>query len=261
MRRRTIYAATSLEILRDSRDDEAVQSLFLTGTDTGVGKTVLAAALLAAARARGIDAVPMKPVQTGCLRRGRTLAAPDLEFCLSAADLEPAPEELRWMCPYRFMLASSPHLAARKARVHILEGFIARNFRRILTQHEAVVVEGAGGVLVPIGDRRTMLDLMKTLGLPVLLAARPGLGTLNHTLLSLRELRRAGLRILGVVFVDSARTTWGAIERDNLRTIRKLGGVPFVGRLSYLPGFARGRPTNRERRQIDRFFRALEEHL
>lgn len=234
-----------------------MRSVFITATDTGVGKTVLAAALLAAARAKGINAVPMKPVQTGCVRRGRRIVAPDLEFCLSAAGLDPSPQERQWMCPYRFILASSPHLAAALARVHISKGGILENFRRILSRHEVVIVEGAGGLLVPINERQTMLDLMRALRLPVLLAARPGLGTLNHTLLSLHALRRAGLRVAGVVLVDRTRRPWGAIERDNLRTIRRLGRVPFVERLPYVPGFARGRPTRGERFKISRFFETL----
>lgn len=274
-------------------------SLFVTGTDTGVGKTVLCAAILAGARARGIDAVPMKPIQTGCIRlspgrrvrlRQRAtarqgapalpcrdpagteagppdptaidqLVAPDLEFCLSAAGLNPPIEERRWMCPYRFMMASSPHLAAARARVHLLEETIGRNFRKILAKSDAVVVEGAGGVLVPIGGGRTMLNVMKALRLPVLLAARPGLGTLNHTLLSVHELERAKLRIAGIVLVDSTPAPWGPIEKDNQRTIRDLAGVDFVARLPYLPRFAQGRATASELRRIGRFFQSFEEAL
>ena len=210
-----------------------MKSVFITGTDTGVGKTVVAASLLAAARARGINAAPMKPVQTGCVTRGRRLVAPDLEFCLSAADLNPAPQERHWMCPYRFIPASSPHLAAAHAGAHIQKETIRANFRRILKKNDAVVVEGAGGVLVPIDGRQTMLDLMKHLRLPVLLVARSGLGTLNHTLLSLHELRRAKLKVLGVVLVDSRPGKAGPIEKDNLRTIEKMGGVQVLAHLPF----------------------------
>ncbi len=230
-----------------------MNGLFITGTDTGVGKTVLSAALLLALRRNGVDAVPMKPVQTGCVRRGSRVIAPDLEFCLASADLNPASEERHWMCRYRYMLASSPHLAAERARLHIYKETIVRDFRRILKKHDAVLVEGAGGVLAPLSRHQTMLDLMKALGLPVLLAARPGLGTINHTLLSIHELRRAKLKVAGVVFVDSRPGRWTLIEKDNLRAIRELSGVPFVGHLPHLPGFARGKPTPAERRAMDRF--------
>jgi dethiobiotin synthetase len=210
-----------------------MRSVFITGTDTGIGKTVVAASLLAAARSRGINAAPMKPVQTGCLRSGRRLLAPDLEFCLSTADLNPAPQERHWMCPYRFIPASSPHLAAAHAGAHIQKETIRSNFRKILKKYDSVIVEGAGGVLVPIDGKNTMLDIMKALRLPVILVARTGLGTINHTLLSLAELRRAKLEVLGVVLVQSTPGRRGVIEEDNVRTIARLGRAPVLACLPF----------------------------
>ena len=215
------------------------QGLFITGTDTGVGKTVVTAALLTLLRARGVDAVPMKPVQTGCRRVRGGLHAPDLDFVLRMAGLHPPVEELSWMCPYRFAPACSPHLAARRAHADIRLGRIRDGFRRLGRRHAAVLVEGAGGVLVPLDARHTMLDLMQDLGLPVVLVARPGLGTLNHTLLSLAALRGAGLRIAGVLLVDTQPRRWGTIERDNAATIARLGRVPVLGRLPYLAELGR----------------------
>ena len=214
-----------------------MRSVFITGTDTGIGKTVVAASLLAAARARGIRAAPMKPVQTGCVRRGRRIVAPDLEFCLSAADLNPAPQERLSMCPYRFITASSPHLAAARAGAHIQKETIRAHFRTILKKYEVIFVEGAGGVLVPIDEKNTMLDIMKALRLPVLLVARAGLGTINHTLLSLRELHRAKLSVIGIVLVQSTPGKPGAIEKDNIRTIEKLGGAPVLASLPFRKRF------------------------
>ena len=208
-----------------------MKSVFITGTDTGIGKTVVAAGLLAAARARGIDAVPMKPVQTGC---ARNLAAPDLDFCLREARFKPWPHERDWMCPYRFIPACSPHLAARLARKRIQIRKIAGGFNRLASLHEAVIVEGAGGVLAPINEKNTMLDIMKALRLPVILVARAGLGTINHTLLSLRELRHAKLKVVGVVLVESAPGKRSVIEKDNLRTIERLSGIPILAYLPYM---------------------------
>lgn len=215
-----------------------MKSVFITGTDTGVGKTVVAASLLAAARARGIHAAPMKPVQTGCTGRGSRLRAPDLDFCLAAADLNPAPEEQRWMCPYRFIPAASPHLAARLRGLHISKETIKAHFRKILSKYDAVVVEGAGGVLVPIDERNTMLDIMKALRIPVILVARAGLGTINHTLLSLAELRRAKLNVIGIVLVQSTPGKKGIIEKDNARTIGRLGGAPVLACLPFRKRFS-----------------------
>jgi len=211
-----------------------MKSVFITGTDTGVGKTVVAASLLAAARARGIDAVPMKPVQTGC---SRNLAAPDLDFCLRAAQFKPQPNEQDLMCPYRFIPACGPHLAARLAHKRIRIGKIAGAFRRLSSLHETVIVEGAGGVLVPIDEKNSMLDIMKSLQLPVILVARTGLGTINHTLLSLAELRRAKLDVIGVVLVQSAPGKQGVIEKDNARTIGKLGLAPVLACLPFQKHF------------------------
>lgn len=210
------------------------RGIFITGTDTDVGKTAVAVALLLLLRHRGLDAVPMKPIQTGCLKHGDDLIAPDLDKSLHALHLTPTVEEAEWMCPYRYIPACSPHLAARIARRPIQLRRIAAAFRRLAARHDFVVAEGAGGVLVPLDERRTMLDLMRVLDLPVLVVARPNLGTLNHTLLTLAALRAAGLKIVGVVVVSTKRGRRGRIERDNLASIAKLGRVKVLGRLPFI---------------------------
>ncbi|MBP7830706.1 MAG: dethiobiotin synthase [Kiritimatiellae bacterium] len=205
---------------------------FITGTDTGVGKTAVLAALLCALRRAGRDAAPMKPVQTGCRRTRGGLVPPDLETALRAAGFPPGAARDPRMCPYRFAPACSPHLAAARAGTRIRLSVILKAFRQLAREHSVILVEGAGGLLVPLNERETMLDLMKALALPVVVAARPGLGTLNHTLLTLRELRREGLRVGGVILVCTRPGRWGAIERDNMETLRRRGRVP-VYRLSY----------------------------
>ena len=219
-----------------------MSGIFVTGTDTGVGKTLVAAGLLRALREAGADAVPMKPVQTGCVRRHGGLMAPDLEFCLKAAGMVPTAEERARMAPYCFRPACSPHLAAQQAGRVISLARIRGAFRQLQDAHEVVVVEGAGGVFVPIDGRRTMVDLMKTLGLPVVLVGRPGLGTINHTLLSIQALRQAGLTVMAVVLNQTTPGRPGWIERDNRKTIQKMGGVPVLASLGFgmtLPRVAR----------------------
>ncbi len=218
-----------------------MRSLFVTGTDTGVGKTVAAAAVLALAVRRGLDVAPMKAVQTGCPRRGARLGAPDLDFALRMAGLHPAAADRVAMAPYRFPLAASPHLAAAHAGRRLSVAGLVRRFERLRARHAAVVVEGAGGVLVPLNGRATMRDLMAALGLPVLLVARTGLGTLNHTLLSLEALRAARLDILAVMLCDTAGGRPGLVERDNAIALRARAGVPVLGPLPFLPGLARPR--------------------
>lgn len=209
------------------------RGLFVTGTDTGVGKTVVAAAILRTWREMGVDAVPMKPVQTGCAGRGRRLLAPDLDTCLRVAGLRADPDEYALMAPYRYRPACSPHLAARLAGQSITFGRIQASAKALLATHERLVVEGAGGLLVPMGGRRTMLDLIESFGFPVVVVARPGLGTLNHTLMTLELLRFRGLRIAGVVVNQSQPGCIGRIERDNLRTLERVGRVRVLAFLRY----------------------------
>jgi len=205
--------------------------IFVTGTDTGIGKTVVSAVLVSILRADGTDAVPMKPVQTGCEIRDGRMTAPDLEFAVRPIDPALSPDEMDMMCPYRFEAPCSPHLAAAREERAVSVECILGCFHDLAERHDFVVVEGAGGVLVPLNEQEMMVDLMAGLHLPVLLVARPGLGTLNHTLLSLRELSRAGLDVLGVVFNETSAAGPGYIESDNAATIERLGGVPVLGRL------------------------------
>lgn len=227
---------------------QTASGFFVTGTDTGVGKTVVSAAILSVLRAGGLDAVPMKPVQTGCAGSGDRLTAPDLAFCLAKAGVRPRAGEMADMAPYRFRPACSPHLAAELARVTIRAARIRSAFRRLAWTHEAVVVEGAGGTLVPISPRATMLDVMAALGLPVIVVARPSLGTINHTLLTLNELRRSGRAVAAVVVCASRAEPAGRIERDNLRTIARVGRVRVIGPLPHWPDIGRADAAEFRRR-------------
>lgn len=209
------------------------EGIFITGTDTGVGKTAVSAILLASLRKAGIDAVPMKPVQTGCKTIKGRLLAPDLEFMLKFGGIKPPDADRNLMCPYRFKPACSPHLAAAMAGKSISLNKIRKCFQKLSSQHEAVIVEGAGGLLTPISGKKTMLDLMKMLKLPVILVARPGLGTINHTLLSIREIRCAGLKLEGVILNQTQPGRPGFIEKDNFTTIARLGKVKVLGCISF----------------------------
>jgi dethiobiotin synthetase len=207
-----------------------MKGVFVTGTDTGVGKTVLTATLTALLRERGVDAVPAKPVQTGT---GGARGSPDLTFCLRVAGVHASRAELELMSPYRYRRACSPHLAAREERRPVRLDGIVRSLARLAADHDLLVVEGAGGVFVPLGARVTNLDLMERLRLPVVVAARPGLGTINHTLLTVQALQRRRLPVLGVVLVQATLAPWGLIEADNLRTIEAWAGAPVLGRIPY----------------------------
>ncbi|HEY3489274.1 MAG TPA: dethiobiotin synthase [Candidatus Deferrimicrobiaceae bacterium] len=214
-----------------------MRGLFVTGAGTDVGKTTVAAGLLRMLRAQGLDAVPMKPVQTGARRdEDGTLNAPDLDVSLAAAGLSPDAAERARMSPCLFEPACSPHLAARLYGRLIDAGTIFAAAQWLSARHDALVVEGAGGVLVPIGEGRTMADLMVCLAMPVVLVSPGGLGAINHALLSIEAIRSRGLRLLGVVMTETHRVPEVSryIHEDNVRTIAEAGKTKILARIPYL---------------------------
>ena len=182
-----------------------MRGLFVTGTDTGVGKTVLSAALML----RYPNARYWKPIQTG----------PDDDTAevrrLSGGLVRD--EGIRLPDPV------SPHLAARRAGTSIDLGALLPSRD---SDGAVYIVEGAGGVLVPVNDSQTMVDLMVLLGLPVIVAARTTLGTINHTLLTLEALRARSLKIAGVVMIGEA-------NRENRAAIERYGGVRVLGEMPW----------------------------
>ncbi|HUB35578.1 MAG TPA: dethiobiotin synthase [Solirubrobacteraceae bacterium] len=206
-----------------------MRGLFVTGTDTGVGKSVLSAALLAAISEAGERVRAHKPVVTG-------LDDPPGEWpadhVLLGAAAGMAPEDV---APLRYGPAASPHLATELEGETIDSGGLiarAREAMRLGEEEDAtLILEGVGGLLVPLADDFSVLDLAVELNLPLLVAARPGLGTINHTLLTLRTARSAGLEVRAV-----ALTPWPAesaqaapLERSNRETIARLGEIEVVG--------------------------------
>lgn len=216
------------------------RGLFIAGTDTDVGKTVVAAGLLRMLRKRGLDAYPMKPVQTGAEMADGVLRAPDLECCITAADLNPSEEERELMAPFLYRPACSPHLAGRMSGAHPDIERIVQCYDDLGRTHECVLVEGAGGVFAPLDEERTMLDLMQKLGAPVLLVSRGALGAINHSLLSLAVLREAGLRVIGVVVNDPAPAAGDFIRRENPAAIAQFGKAAILGDLTFAGDLAEG---------------------
>lgn len=210
--------------------------VFVTGTGTGVGKTLTTAILLKILLAEGIDVVPMKPVQTGaeCDRSGN-FVAPDLDFLLQMAGLESSSKERSLMNPYLFQPACSPHLAANLEDRPIEFPKIVSAFSELLENHQFVIVEGAGGALVPIDSKLLMTDLMLELDLPVVVVANSQLGTINHTLLTLEALRNRGIPILGLVLSDQDESAADDfIANDNVKLLTERAGVPLLMRVPFL---------------------------
>ncbi len=200
-----------------------MRGLFITGTGTGVGKTVLSAALLAAIAAAGEPVRVHKPVVTGLDEASQSGWPPDHELLASVAGMRS--EEV---APLRYGPAVSPHLAARLAGEAIDPAAVVARARAATAGEETVIVEGVGGLLVPLTDELTVRDLAVALGLPLLIAVAPGLGTINHTLLTLNAARAAGLDVRAVVL-----TPWpvqpSELERSNRATIARMGDVEVVG--------------------------------
>jgi dethiobiotin synthetase len=197
----------------------APRGLFVTGTDTEVGKTVVASAIAATLAALGERVSVFKPAVTG-LDDLDDLEADHLRLRASARSAQ-SPEEI---APYRFGSAVSPHLAAAAAADPIDPHRLLAAARSAAGAGDILVAEGVGGLLVPLSDGYLVRDLAADLGMPVVIAARPGLGTINHTLLTIECARLAGLEVAGVVL-----TPWpaqpGEMERSNRETIARLGHV------------------------------------
>jgi dethiobiotin synthetase len=210
-----------------------LHGLFVTGTDTGVGKTVLAASVVATLRARGIHVTALKPVVTG-LDDDDYLPdwPPDHELLARAAGTS-----ADLVTRFTYGPAVSPHLAAQLDDEPIVPEELISWIRAVTKDAAVTIVEGVGGLLVPLAEGFDVRALARELTLPLLIAARPGLGTINHTLLALEAARRASLEVAGVVL-----TPWPVtpteIERSNRETIERLGEVP----VSTLPPIARPDP-------------------
>jgi len=207
-----------------------IKGIFITGTDTGVGKTFVAAGIARALRARGIGVGVMKPAETGCRSRHGKLIPADAMALLRGSE---ATDPLDVVNPYRFRAPLAPMVAAHQEGRAIKLRKIREAFRLLTKKHEFLIVEGAGGIMVPLTSRTNYLDLAAELRLPVLLIARPGLGTINHTLLTIMALRARRVPIAGTVFNHSTDGRQGPAERTNPAVIERLSGVPVLEQVRY----------------------------
>jgi dethiobiotin synthetase len=204
----------------------AVRGLFVTGTDTGVGKTLVARALVRGLRERGVDVGVMKPVETGV-----GAAGPEDALALRAAAGTSDPLDL--VCPFALALPAAPTVAAAAEGRSVELATIAHAFAKLASRHECMVVEGAGGLLVPLAKGAHMADLARELGLPLLVVARAALGTINHTPLTLEAARTRALRVAGVVISHSSGPLSPA-DAANLQALREALGGMLVGEISPL---------------------------
>jgi len=204
-----------------------MRGLFVTGTDTGVGKTFVACALARGLRTAGIDVGVMKPIETGVPPTGPE----DARALQSAAGVE---DPLELICPVRFALPASPEAAAQAEKRSVSRADLRKAFEFLSRRHEFMLVEGAGGLLVPLDPHHDMADLARELDLPLLVVARARLGTVNHTRLTLEVAEARGLQVFGVVISHSSvDETEG--ERRNLDGLRSRLGTRLVLELPHRP--------------------------
>ncbi|MBU6404513.1 MAG: dethiobiotin synthase [Proteobacteria bacterium] len=203
-------------------------SVFITGTDTGIGKTFVSVALLHALRAAGLRAVGMKPVASGCTRTAHGLRNDDA-LALQAASA-PRPDYAR-VNPLAFAAPVSPHLAAAAEGRHITLEPIHAAFAQLGTLADARVVEGVGGWLAPLSDALVAGDLARALRLPVILVVGLRLGCLNHALLSARAIQADGCELLG--WIGNRIDADMLVPEDNLATLRARLPAPCLGVIDY----------------------------
>ncbi|MBI4432279.1 MAG: dethiobiotin synthase [Candidatus Omnitrophica bacterium] len=200
-----------------------MKSLFIAGTDTGVGKTVVAGAMAAALRLKGVRVGVMKPVSCGGLE--------DVWFLKKCAGVD---DPLELLNPIALKSPLSPNVAARIEKTKIEPQKIKKAHDILKKKYEALVIEGCGGLLVPIQDDLLVVDLIPMLKADALLVSRSGLGAINHSLLSIEALRRRKIKLLGVIFNRLSGGELSIPEKTNPQVVAEIGGIESWGTFPFM---------------------------
>jgi dethiobiotin synthetase len=200
--------------------------LFITATDTEVGKTIITAAMATVLRRHGINVGVMKPIASGCSHRREGLVSQDGEFLAQAAD---SPEMLADLTPIRLAEPLAPTVAAARAHIKLDLEPVWSSWRRLREAHDVMLVEGIGGILCPVTPQETVADMAKTFGLPVVIVARANLGTINHTALTVEAARARGLAVAGIIINRYDRDAEDIAQMTAPEEITRLTGVPILG--------------------------------
>lgn len=210
-----------------------MRGFFITGTGTGIGKTAVAAGLAWALRKRGLDVGVMKPFATADKEYSKEYRSRDTSLLAKAAGVNDGDSEIN---PFFYPLAASPLMASqilRKPPVNIQKALEALD--NLASKHDFVVVEGIGGVMVPLTEKEYVLDFAKQTGLAILIVSQPMLGTLNHTLLTVMACRQFGLDISGIIINKMSKKP-SIIEQRTPKVIERQSGIPVIGILPYMKG-------------------------
>lgn len=206
-----------------------MNGFFITGTDTGVGKTVVTACLTALFKSRGMDVGVMKPIETGVDPECNSAANSDAKFLMEASGNSEGE-----ICTYRLKPAASPYQAARIAGIEIEPATIFEKFKILQSRHDMMLVEGIGGLLVPITARYHVADLALEMGLPLIIVSRVRLGTLNHSLLTINAALQHGLKIKGVILNQQEGYDLNDIEKEQGNLIEELSDTPLLGTCPFI---------------------------
>ncbi|MBI4832684.1 MAG: dethiobiotin synthase, partial [Candidatus Lindowbacteria bacterium] len=214
-------------------------TIFITGTDTEIGKTVVAAGLALAFRESGLDVGVMKPVATGCRSNENrdtpsvtslSLFSEDVDYLMGACGCKDGRE---LVCPQMLREPLAPEVAAELEGVRIDVRKMTRAYKELRRRHDVLIVEGAGGLLVPVKKNYFMVDLVVAFSAPIIIVARPGLGTINHTLLT-RELARAKKIDVAGIIINNFVERPSLAERTNPDVIRRYSGDQLLGIMPHL---------------------------
>ncbi|HMB96432.1 MAG TPA: dethiobiotin synthase [Tepidisphaeraceae bacterium] len=203
----------------------SIPGLFVTGTDTDVGKTVIAGAIANWFSRRNVRTAVCKFAATGCVHRREGLVSEDAEFLAVSANSK---HPLDLIAPQRWVEPLAPAIAAQRANQPI-DWFVIDNSIRLMSQDsDVMIVEGVGGIMVPLDEKNTVLDVAIALKIPTIIVARAGLGTINHTLLTISALRAANVEVAGVVMNRYHAESPDAAEETNPRAIQHWGKTPLL---------------------------------
>jgi len=224
---------------RAGRREQNTKGFFITGTDTGVGKTIISAALIKAAHMLGLKACGMKPIETGCKqtenREGNDSLIPSDGAFLR--EITGTDESIDLITPVRFENPLAPLPASEIEDKPIDLDKIKTAYRELSSRYDVIIVEGIGGLLVPINREYFVIDLAKDFGFPIIVVSKPGLGTINHTMLTVNYAIKEGLDVAGIIINYTRPPEKTLAEVTNPGIIRQISSVPLLGVFPFLKDF------------------------
>jgi dethiobiotin synthetase len=208
-----------------------MKGFFITGTDTGVGKTIIAGALIKVLCHLGVKTGAMKPVESGCVREGEILIPSDGMFLKQMAQMQ---EPVTQVSPCCFESPLAPLAASELEQRSVSVTAIKKAFYNFYTNYDAVIVEGIGGLMVPLKTDYFVVDLAKEIGLPLIVVTKPGLGSINHVMLTVNYALKEGLQVAGIIIDYSLPPENSLAEETNPPLLKQICPAPLIGIFPYL---------------------------